>query len=111
MLFACRNTTTNEIVVMPKKSRAMLDQTIFRKMLGVDSCKVVKFKMTDSWRLVKLPFTTHLEDEEDSKDTAFVDLPRDALPIFDLETVLSPFKVLDRKEDDVRIESIESNII
>lgn len=97
MLFACRNKTTNEIVVMPKRSRAIMDQTVFRKMLGVDACKVVKFKTTANWRLVKLPFTSRLKPLDE--DSVFLDLPRDAFPVLDLKTVLSPFKYLDRKKE------------
>lgn len=106
MLFTCRNKTTNKIVVMPKRSRAIMDQTVFRKMLGVNACKVVKFKTTDNWRLVKLPFTTFLEPLNDvNDDSVFLDLPRDAFPVLELETVLSPFKYLDRREDATTIQS------
>lgn len=113
MLFTCRNKTTNEIVVMPKKSRAVLDQIIFQKMLGVDACKIMKFKRTDAWKLVKLPFTNHLkpmDGEIDNASAVFVDLPQEKLPAFDLVNVSSPFNYLDR-EATTTITPIESNII
>lgn len=117
MLFTCRNTTTDEIVVLPKKSRAMLDQILFRKMLGVDGCKIMKLKKTDSWKLVKLPFTNHLMPSEE-EGAAFVDLPQEKLPVFDLVDVPSPFEYLDKKMttgdtliSDGTTESIQANVI
>ncbi|KAL5286052.1 hypothetical protein ACFFRR_007625 [Megaselia abdita] len=111
MLFTCRNKTTNEIVVMPKKSRAMVDQIIFRKMFGVDDCKTMKLKKEDSWRLFKLPFTIKIDEESEvTSDTAFVDLPQDGFPVFDLKMVFSPFKYLDKMES-TTTENIELNTI
>lgn len=72
MLFTCKNKTTNQIVVMPK---ALLDQTVSE----VDDCNVMKFELTDSWTLVKLPFIVDSkplhQDKEAVVGTVFLDLP------------------------------------
>lgn len=113
MVFTCRNVTTNEIVVMPKKSRAMMEQILFRKMFGVDGCKIIKLKATDDSKLIKLPFGWESHENPNDSSDFFVDLPANDLPPFKLENVLSPFKYIDNSEviTTTTTKSIESNTI
>lgn len=82
--------------MMPKISRSILDQAVFRKMIGVDGCKFMKMKEKNSWKLIKIPFDVNSQKKDESIESLYADLPINYTPQFDLINYTSPFNFLDK---------------